>query len=60
VLNAPQAQVQISGNGHLFGAVVGQTIADVGNGTFSYDKNVNLAPPSNGALNLISFRHIPY
>jgi hypothetical protein len=60
VLNAPQAQVKISGNGHLFGAVVGQTIADVGNGTFSYDKNVNLAPPSNGALNMISFRHVPY
>ena len=60
VLNAPQAQVKISGNGHLFGAVVGNTITDVGNGTFSYDKNVNLAPPSNGALNMISFRHVPY
>ena len=60
VLNAPNSQVQISGNGHLFGAVVGNTIVDVGNGTFSYDKNVNLAPPSNGALNMISFRHIPY
>jgi hypothetical protein len=52
--------VKISGNGHLFGAVVGNTITDVGNGTFSYDKNVNLAPPSNGALNMISFRHVPY
>jgi hypothetical protein len=60
VLNAPQDQVKIAGNGHIFGAVVGNTITDVGNGTFSYDKNVNLAPPSNGALNLISFRHIPY
>jgi hypothetical protein len=60
VLNAPNAQVQIAGNGHIFGAVVGSTILDVGNGTFSYDKNVNLAPPSTGALQLISFRHIPY
>jgi hypothetical protein len=60
VLNAPNSQVQISGNGHVFGAVVGKTILDVGNGKFSYDKNVNLAPPSTGALNLISFRHIPY
>jgi hypothetical protein len=60
VLNAPQASVQISGNGNIFGAVVGKTIADVGNGGFHYDKSVNLAPPSTGALQLISFRHIPY
>jgi hypothetical protein len=60
VLNAPLAPVQISGNGAIFGAVVGNTIADVGNGAFHYDKSVKLAPPSSGALQLISFRHIAY
>jgi Tfp pilus assembly protein PilX len=60
VLNAPNAAVKISGNGNIFGAVVGNTVTDVGNGGFHYDTATNLAPPSNGALQLISFRHIPY
>jgi hypothetical protein len=60
VLNAPNAAVQVGGNGHIFGAIVGKSINVNGNGAFSYDKNVNLAPPSTGALQLISFRHIPY
>jgi hypothetical protein len=60
VLNAPNAAVQISGNGDVFGAVLGRTIADTGNGGFHYDRSANLAPASSGALQLISFRHIPY
>lgn len=60
ILDAPGAAVQISGNGDIFGAVVGKTITDVGNGSFHFDKNAGLAPASNGALQLISFRHIAY
>lgn len=60
ILDAPNAPVQISGNGDIFGAVVGKTIADVGNGGFHFDKNAGLAPSSGGALQLISFRHIAY
>ena len=60
ILDAPNAGVQISGNGNIFGAVVGKTIADVGNGGFHFDKNAGLAPASGGALQLISFRHIAY
>jgi hypothetical protein len=60
ILNAPNAGVKITGNGDIFGAVLGKTIQDSGNGGFHYDKSANLAPPSTGALQLISFRHIPY
>jgi hypothetical protein len=60
VLNAPNSAVKIAGNGDIFGAVLGKTIEDVGNGGFHYDKSVSLAPPSTGALQMISFRHIPY
>jgi hydroxyethylthiazole kinase-like sugar kinase family protein len=60
ILNAPKAPVTIAGNGDIFGAVVGATIKDVGNGGFHYDKSAKLAPASSGALQLISFRHIPY
>ncbi|HZI55260.1 MAG TPA: PilX N-terminal domain-containing pilus assembly protein [Verrucomicrobiae bacterium] len=60
ILNAPKAPVTIAGNGDIFGAVLGATIQDVGNGGFHYDKSANLAPASSGALQLISFRHIPY
>ena len=60
VLNAPNASVKITGNGDIFGAVVGATIQDSGNGGFHYDKNVKLAPPSTGALQLISLRQVAY
>jgi hypothetical protein len=60
VLNAPKANVTIAGNGAIFGAVLGSTIKVPGNAQFHYDKSVKLAPPSSGALQLISFRHIPY
>lgn len=60
ILNSPNAAVKIAGNGNVFGAIVGNTIQDVGNGGFHYDKNAKLAPASSGALQLISFRHIPY
>lgn len=60
VLNAPLAPVTIAGNGNIFGAVIGNTIQDVGNGGFHYDRSISIAPPSTGALQLISFRHIPY
>jgi hypothetical protein len=60
VLNAPNAGVKIAGNGNIFGAVVGKTITDVGNGGFHYDTASKLSPSSGGALQLISFRHIPY
>lgn len=60
VLNAPQAPVTIAGNGNIMGAVIGNTIQVVGNGGFHYDTSIGLSPPSTGALQLISFRHIPY
>ncbi len=60
VLNAPKAPVKIAGNGDIFGAVLGASILDAGNGGFHYDKSAKLAPASSGALQMISFRHIPY
>jgi hypothetical protein len=60
IVDAPNANVNITGNGDIFGAIVGKTINDNGNGTFHYDTSVSLGPPSLGVLQQVSFRHISY
>jgi Tfp pilus assembly protein PilX len=60
VVNTPNAAVSLVGNGDVYGAILGKTINVAGNGKFHYDKAVKLAPPSTGALQLLSFRHIAY
>ncbi len=59
-LDAPLASVNCSGNGDVFGRVIGQTLNWSGNGKFHFDKNSALGPPNNGPYTLISFRDVAY
>jgi len=59
-VNAPGAVVNVTGNGDIFGRVVGQTLTWTGNGKFHFDKNSGLGPQSNGIYRVISFRDIAY
>jgi Tfp pilus assembly protein PilX len=59
-VNAPRAAVQVTGQGDIFGRVVGQTLTWTGNGKFHFDKNSGLGPQSNGIYRVISFRDVAY
>jgi hypothetical protein len=60
VVNAPNSPVSMAGDGDIYGAVLGYSVAVVGNGNFHYDKAVKLSTPSQGALQMLSFRHVAY
>ncbi len=60
ILDAPNAAIQVAGNGEFFGRIIGRTIDYGGNGKFHFDKNSALGPQSNGGYNLISFREVTY
>lgn len=59
-LNAPNAAVTVSGNGDVYGRIIGQTLNWSGNGKFHFDKNSALAPQNSGFYTLISFRQVSY
>jgi hypothetical protein len=59
-VNAPNSQVTVSGNGDIYGRVIGQGLTWSGNGKFHFDKNSGMAPQSNATYRLISFRQISY
>ena len=59
-LDAPQATVNVSGNGDVYGRLVGKMLNWSGNGKFHFDKNSSLGPPNNGPYTLISFRDVAY
>ncbi len=39
-INAPQADVKISGGGQVYGAIIGSTFTSVGGGSFHYDRSL--------------------
>jgi hypothetical protein len=59
-VDAPNATVSVSGNGDIYGRLIGNTLSWVGNGKFHFDKNSSLAPQSNGVYGVISFREVTY
>ena len=60
LLNAPNAAMSLQGNGNFYGSIVGSTISIGGNGSFHFDRNAALQPPSNGYYTMISYRQISY
>ena len=59
-VNAPNADVKITGGSDIFGAIIGKTITNLGGTKFHYDKNTSLAPQSNGYYTEIALRDIQY
>ena len=59
-VDAPLATVNVSGQGDIYGRVIGQTLNWAGNGKFHFDKASSLGPPNNGPYKLISFRDVSY
>ena len=59
-VNAPNANVGITGNSDIYGSVIGRTISVMGGAKFHFDKNSKLGPPSNGYFSEIAFRDINY
>jgi hypothetical protein len=60
VVNAPNAALNMSGNGQFFGAALGNTIYYSGNGAFHFDKNAAFRPQSNQNYTMLSFREVAY
>lgn len=60
VVNAPMDNVQISGNGSIFGSVVSYTTTVNGNGTFYHDDNSASQYTPDPYLHLIAFRELNY
>jgi Tfp pilus assembly protein PilX len=60
IVDAPNASVDIGGNGDFFGRVIGKAINVHGNGKFHFDRNSVLAPQTNSGYQLISYREISY
>jgi hypothetical protein len=40
VINAPNAALKLAGNGHIYGALIGATIEDLGNAQLHFDRNL--------------------
>jgi hypothetical protein len=59
-LDAPNASVNVVGNGDIYGRVIGRTLNWTGNGKFHFDKNSGLAPQQNGIYRVLSFRDAAY
>lgn len=60
VVDAPNAALNMSGNGQFFGAVLGNTIYYSGNGAFHYDKNAAFQPKANQNYTMLSLRVVSY
>jgi hypothetical protein len=60
VVDAPNATLDMSGNGQFFGAVLGNTIYYSGNGAFHFDKNAAFQPKANQNYTMLSLRVISY
>jgi hypothetical protein len=60
IVDAPNAAVDVGGNGDIYGRVIGRTINVHGNGKFHFDRNSVLGPQSTGGYAVISFREIAY
>lgn len=60
IVNAPMDDVQISGNGDIFGSVVSYTTVDNGNGTMWHDTNAGNQYIPDPYLQLVAFRELSY
>jgi len=60
IVDAPNANITVSGQGDIFGRIIGQTLTWTGQGKFHFDKASALGPPNNGPFTLISFRDVSY
>jgi hypothetical protein len=61
VLNAPNATLNFTGNGNIYGAAVGSVISYTGNGAFHFDRSIQLQnSPQAGYYNRIAYRELPY
>jgi hypothetical protein len=60
VVDAPNSNLSVAGNGDFFGRLIGGTIDYGGNGKFHYDTATMLRPTNNGGYQLLSYREITY
>jgi Tfp pilus assembly protein PilX len=60
IVDAPNAAIQVAGNGDFFGRLVGRTIDYGGNGKFHFDTSSALGPQSNSGYILLSYREVAY
>jgi len=60
IVDAPNSNLSVAGNGEFFGRLIGGTIDYGGNGKFHYDTATALRPTNNSAFTLISYREITY
>ena len=60
IVDAPNSNLNVAGNGDFFGRLIGGTINYGGNGKFHYDTATMLRPQNNGGFTLISYREITY
>jgi Tfp pilus assembly protein PilX len=60
IVDAPNASIDVSGQGDIFGRIIGKTLNWTGQGKFHFDRASALGPPNNGPYTLISFRDVSY
>lgn len=60
VVDAPNSNLSVAGNGDFYGRMIGGTIDYGGNGKFHYDTASMLRPTNNAGFQLISYREITY
>jgi hypothetical protein len=61
IVDAPLSALTYSGNGGFYGALIGNTIIDSGNGAVHYDRNAKAATiTANGNYITLAFRELPY
>jgi hypothetical protein len=59
-INAPMDNVNVSGNGDIFGSLISYQTTDVGNGTIYHDNNAAPQYNADPYLTLIAFRELSY
>jgi Tfp pilus assembly protein PilX len=60
IVDAPNANINVTGQGDIYGRIIGKTLTWTGQGKFHFDKASALGPPNNGPFTLISFRDVSY
>jgi len=60
VINAPNANVSLTGGASFYGQILGGTVTDTGGATFYWDKAANVPPPFPAPLYEISMRELSY
>ncbi len=60
VVNAPNANVSLTGNASFYGQILGATVTDTGGAQFYWDTAANVPPPFPAPLYEISMRELSY